>query len=73
VATEQIPALTKEQAFVLTGFTGISCCNFSDFHGDVERRLGRPVWTHEFAVQEFVDEIRELYRADFMSIVSEAS
>lgn len=59
--------LTKEQAVVITGFTGIMSCNFSDFHADVERRMGRPVFTHEFAFNE--DEIRELYREDFLDMI----
>ena len=25
------------------------CMDFGDFHGLVEKALGRPVWTHEFA------------------------
>lgn len=63
--------LTKEQGIILTGFTGITCANFSDFHGDVEKRLGRPVWTHEFANLDLVNQIKELYREDFIAMVSQ--
>ncbi|HDR8927274.1 DUF7736 domain-containing protein [Burkholderia vietnamiensis] len=59
--------LTKEQAVVITGFTGIVCCKFSDFHADAERRKGGPIWTHEFASNR--DELRELYRDDFMKLL----
>lgn len=59
--------LTKEQAVVITGFTGIMSCNFSDFHADVERRMGRPVFTHEFAFN--ADEVKELYREDFLDMI----
>lgn len=59
--------LTKDQAIIITGFTGVLCCEFSDFHADVERRKGAPVWTHEFASNK--DEVRELYRADFMALL----
>jgi hypothetical protein len=61
--------LSKEQAIVITGFTGKLACKFSDFHGDVEKRLGRPVFTHEFGNKEFAKEIEELYRSDFLEIV----
>ena len=61
--------LTKEQSIILTGFTGILCGSFSDFHEDVEKRLGRPVWTHEFASEELVAEVKEAYKEDFISIV----
>lgn len=60
--------LTKEQAIIFSGFTGILCGSFSDFHKDVEKRLGRPVWTHEFANKDVVEEIKEAYREDFMEM-----
>ena len=60
--------LTKEQAIVITGFTGIGACQFRDFHEDVERRLGHPVWTHEFGMKGLWDELKEIYREDFLSI-----
>jgi hypothetical protein len=63
--------LTKEQAIAITGFTGVMACkSFSDFHGDVEKRLGRPVFTHQFANKELTEEIKEAYRADFIDMVS---
>ena len=62
--------LTQEQALVITGFTGVTCCKFRDFHADVERRLGRPVFTHEFGSEHLSDELREAYRADFMAMLS---
>jgi len=59
--------LTKEQAIILTGFTGILCCNFSDFHKDVEKRLGRAVFTHEFATLD----LKEVYKSDFSKLIGE--
>jgi hypothetical protein len=64
--------LAREQAVILTGFTGINMCNFSEFHADVEKRLARPVLTWEFGDPKFADEVKELYREDFMSIMPEA-
>jgi hypothetical protein len=63
--------LTKEQAIVITGYTGITACNFGDFHGDVERRLGHPVFTHEFAMQSMRDKLQEMYREDFLSMLGD--
>lgn len=60
--------LTKEQGIVLSGYTGLMMCRFSDFHEDVEKRLGRPVFTHEFGNKLFADHLKELYRSDFMSL-----
>ena len=63
--------LTKEQAIVITGFTGVMACNsFSDFHEDVEKRLGRPVYTHEFANKELTNLVKQIYTDDFMEMVS---
>lgn len=61
--------LTKEQAIVITGFTGIVACSFADFHADVERRLGRSVFTHEFATNTFMEEVKDLYYKDFLSML----
>lgn len=60
--------LTKEQAVVLAGFTGITTCNFGLLHEDIEKRLGRPVWTHEFANSVFAEQIKEMYREDFLAM-----
>jgi hypothetical protein len=61
--------LTKEQAIVITGFTGFMACSFSNFHEDVEKRFGRPVFTHEFGDKDFAEKLKEKYRADFLSMV----
>lgn len=61
--------LTKEQAIVLTGYTGITCVDFGLFHEDVEIRLGRPITTLEFLVLK--DKIKELYKSDFMAMLFE--
>lgn len=62
--------LTKEQAIVIMGYTGITTCSFSDFHADVEKRLGYPVWTHEFATEEFAEKLRKVYFEDFINMCS---
>lgn len=68
---KEIPQLTKEQAIILTGFTGILCCNqMSDFHKDVEERLGRSIWTHQFGDKKFMEEVKALYKEDFIKLVS---
>jgi hypothetical protein len=60
--------LTQEQALILTGYTGIMCVkNFGDFHCDAERRLGRPIWTHQFPGLN--EELRLAYREDFLAML----
>lgn len=63
-----IQKLTKEQAVIISGFTGILCGEFSDFHADVEKRLGRGVQTFEFGFKEFLAEVKRLYEADFIEM-----
>lgn len=63
------PVLTKEQGEILTAFTGIGCGAFGDFHGYAERILGRPIWTHQFALPEVWEELKEASRPDFMALV----
>lgn len=63
-----IQKLTKEQAVIISGFTGILCGEFSDFHADVEKRLGRGVQTFEFGFKEFATEVKRLYEADFIEM-----
>lgn len=60
--------LTTEQAIVLTGYTEIVCCEFSKFHEDLEKRLGRPVFTHE--IPSISDEIKLAYKDDFFEMLN---
>lgn len=63
-----VPRLTKEQAAIVGAFTGICCGPFGDVHELVEKKLGRPVWTHEFADKGLWAEIKEAMRDDFTAI-----
>ena len=65
-----IQKLTKEQAVIISGFTGILCGEFSDFHADVEKRLGRGVQTFEFGIKSFITEVKKLYEADFIELAT---
>ena len=58
--------LTNDQKIILTGYTGILMCEFSMFYFDVEKRLNRTVYTHEFS--SLKDEIKKLYEKDFLAI-----
>ena len=60
--------LTKEQAIIITGFTGLSACYINDFLQDLESRLGEPVYTHQLGDKDFMDKVKELYRKDFESL-----
>ena len=64
--------LTMGQAIVISGYTGIMACPFSKLHDDAEKRLGRPVYTHEFAGKAFTDAVKELYRDEFLAMIPES-
>lgn len=65
--------LTREQAAIIGAFTGICCGPFSDIHNYAERKLGRPMWTHEFAAESVARELKEAAREDFARLCYSAS
>jgi hypothetical protein len=61
--------LDLDQAVVINAYTGIMCCNFSDMHKEVEKRLGRHVFTYEFARKKlWEDEIMPAFKDDFFAL-----
>lgn len=65
--------MTKHETILITAFTGILCCEISDFHAFVEQRIGQPVWTHEMGSPAFWAEIRDAVRDEFLSLCQQAS
>lgn len=63
--------LTKEQAIIISAYTGYTLCDFADMHYAVQQKLGRQVFVHEFADPEVMDEIQEAFRSDFLAICYE--
>lgn len=61
--------MTKEEAAIVSAYTGILVGNFSDMHAYVENKFERPVWTHEFASKEFFDKVKEAAYEDFIKLV----
>ena len=60
--------LTKEQAIIVFAYTGFTACDFGDLYEAVEKKLGRPLWAHEFGSEELMEEIRDAFREDFIAI-----
>jgi hypothetical protein len=63
--------MTKHEAIVVSAYTGFLMCDFGDVHEYVEKKLGRPIWTHEFADKSIWEEIREKIKPDFLKICEE--
>ncbi len=60
--------MTKQEKIIVSAFTGVLMCDFSDVHKYIEEKLERPVWTHELASERVWDEIKEKTIEDFLEI-----
>ena len=60
--------MTKNEAAIITAYTGVLIGSFSDAHEYIEKVMNRPVWTHEMANEDFMNKLREASKADFLSI-----
>jgi hypothetical protein len=63
--------MTKQEAIIVSAYTGYCMCNFADVHEYIEKKLGRPIWTHELANDDMLEEIRDKVRPDFLKICAE--
>lgn len=60
--------LTKEQAVVVSGYTGFLICDFSDLHAEIEKRFRRPVFTHELGDDEMFKQVQAKFKLDFLEM-----
>lgn len=60
--------MTKNEAAIVTAYTGIMIGEFSDFHEYAEKLMGYPIWTHQFGSEEFAKKIKEAAKSDFISM-----
>ena len=65
----------REKAIVMahTGICMLTGDKFQIFHKYVEDRMGRPVWTHEMALDSIADEIRAKSKDDFIALCADES
>jgi hypothetical protein len=59
---------TREQAAIICAYTGVCAGPFQDLQEYAEKKLGRPVWTHEFADPELKAELKAASRDDFVAL-----
>ena len=60
--------MTHREKVIVSAYTGILMCDFSDVHEYIEKILERPVWTHEMADKKIWDEIKAASQSDFIAI-----
>lgn len=61
--------MTDREKAIIMAYTGTCMLTgekFDIFHKYIEEICGRPIWTHELAIENVVDEIREKSKADFL-------
>ena len=63
--------MTKQEKIVVSAYTGDLRCDFADVHEYIERKLGRPVFTHEFASKALREEIIAKCKGVFLAICTE--
>ena len=65
-----IKPLTMEQAIIISAYTGFMICPFSKLHEAIEKKLGRPVFTHQLGTKPVWDEIHKGFTDDFLDVVN---
>ncbi len=60
--------MTKQEAAIVSAYTGILIGDFSYMHGYIEDIMKRPVFTHELGSAETWEKIKEKAKQDFISI-----
>jgi hypothetical protein len=63
--------MKKREAAIISAYTGMLLCDFSDFKKYAEEIMGRPIFTHEMASPGFCFELKIKAEADAKSIVVE--
>lgn len=66
---DNIEMISTRNASIISAYTGVLLGEFSDMHKYIEEIMGRPVFTHELADENIVNEIKEKAKQDFFNIV----
>lgn len=61
-------AMTEREAAIVTAYTGFALGDFGAAHLYMEEVMGHPIWTHELAVKEMWEAIKEKSRPDFLAL-----
>lgn len=60
--------MTQQERLVVSAYTGYLMTDWGLLHRFIEERLGRPVWTHEFADEKLLEEIRAKIKPEFLAL-----
>lgn len=63
--------MTDREKAIVMAYTGVAMLTgekFSIFHKYIEEICGRPIWTHELANANVINEIKEKSKPDFLRL-----
>lgn len=60
--------MTQQEKIIVMAYTGVSMTDFSSFHAYAEKKLGRPIFTHQFADKEVVEELKNAVHSEFVAL-----
>lgn len=60
--------MTEKEKIIVSAYTGYLMTDFSKVHEYIEKKLDRPVWTHELADKSVWEEIRKKSEDDFLDL-----
>ncbi len=60
--------MTKREAAIISAYTGILIGQFEDMAEYAESLLNRPIYSHEYADENFVEELRRRSLLDFAAL-----
>lgn len=63
--------MTDREKFIVMAYTGVSMLDWDVFHERVAKLMGRPVYTHEFSLDVFTDELKEKVKSAFLELCSQ--
>lgn len=63
--------MTKQEAAIVSAYTGFLCGEFNAMHEYIEKVLDRPVFTHELSSTIVIDEIHKKTKSDFCNLMVE--
>lgn len=60
--------MTKQEKIIVSAYTGVLMCDFDDVHKYIQKKFGRPVFTHELVDKGIQKEVKEKSEEEFLEI-----
>lgn len=60
--------MTKQEAAIVSAYTGILCGDFNNMHSYIEKLFDRSAFTHEMGDKKFTEQIKERSKMDFINL-----